>query len=107
MILYNVTINIDDEVQEEWLQWMKTFHIPDVMATGLFLEYKFNKVLTGEEEGGKTYAVQYLCRSMEAYRKYEREHAPKLQQEHTQKFSGKFAAFRTLMEVVDTDHDPR
>gem|GEM_PF-5619184 len=29
-ILYNVTINIDHNTSEEWLQWMKSTHIPDV-----------------------------------------------------------------------------
>ena len=37
MIVYNVTVNIDADVQERWIEWMKEVHIPDVMATGLFL----------------------------------------------------------------------
>ncbi|MEO8448027.1 MAG: DUF4286 family protein, partial [bacterium] len=28
MILYNVTVNVDDSVHDEWLEWMKTIHIP-------------------------------------------------------------------------------
>ena len=40
MILYNVTISIDTSVEEDWLQWMKEIHIPDVMNTGLFIDNK-------------------------------------------------------------------
>ncbi|MEO8589060.1 MAG: DUF4286 family protein, partial [Flavobacteriales bacterium] len=45
MILYNVTINIDLDVEREWLVWMKETHIPEVMATGLFLESRMFRVL--------------------------------------------------------------
>lgn len=98
MIIYNVTVNIDYDVHDEWLDWMRQVHIPDVMNTGKFIEAKISKVLA-EEEGGKTYAIQYLCESMATLDDYQINHAPRLQQEHTTKFSGKFVAFRTLLEV--------
>ena len=99
MILYNVTINIDDSVHEEWLEWMKNVHIPDVLATELFIENKIFKILT-EEGNENTYSIQYFLRSMEDYEKYKNEYAKKLQDEHTNKYKDKFVAFRTLMEMV-------
>lgn len=99
MILYNVTVSIDHDVAEEWLQWMKSTHIPDVMATGLFIENKIARILA-EEEGGKAYSIQYLLRSMDEYERYQEEHAPRLQAEHSQRYAGKFAAFRTLLHVI-------
>lgn len=104
MILYNVTVNIDASVHDEWVEWMKEVHIPDVMRTGKFIEHKFNRVRTGEEAGGFTYAIQYLAPDEESLRRYEEEDAPALQQEHKKKFEGHFAAFRTVMEVID--HSP-
>jgi predicted dinucleotide-binding enzyme len=101
MILYNVTVSIDDSVHDEWVEWMKEVHIPDVMNTGKFIEYKFNKVLSGDEEGGQTYAIQYLAPDEKAFHEYEAHHAPTLQEEHRRKFEGKFQAFRTLMRVID------
>jgi len=99
MILYNVTISIDATVEEEWLQWMKEIHIPDVMNTGLFIDNKICRI-HAEEEGGKSYSIQYLAKSWSEYNQYQDMFALKLQQEHTLKFSGKFAAFRTILEVV-------
>ena len=40
MILYNITVNIDHDIHQEWLVWMKDIHIPDVLSTGLFIENK-------------------------------------------------------------------
>ena len=99
MILYNVTINIDEDVQDEWLNWMKDTHIPDVMKTGLFLENRICRILA-EEEGGHSYAIQYLLASKANYDDYQSNHAANLQAEHNDKFNGKFAAFRTILEVI-------
>ena len=100
MILYNVTINIDDSVHAEWLEWMKSIHIPDVLATGLFIDNKIFKIMS-EDENGNTYSIQYFLNSMEDYKKYQEEFAKKLQEEHSGKYKNKFVAFRTIMESVD------
>ena len=99
MIIYNVTVVIDNDVSEEWLKWMKTKHIPDVMATGKFLDGKLSRILA-EEEGGKSYSIQYLCKDMESYEDYQKENAPALQKEHSDRYAGKFVAFRTLLNVL-------
>lgn len=99
MIIYNVTVNIENDVREEWLRWMKQKHIPDVMATGYFTEHRFCKVLVDEEQG-TTYSIQYSCESMEKLKAYQTNEAPRLQKEHTEKYGNKAVAFRTLLEMV-------
>lgn len=101
MILYNVTVNIDEAVHDEWLTWMKEIHIPEVMETGCFVENKLCRILA-EEEGGFAYSIQYFSPNMETYIQYQTEYAPALQEEHTKKYAGKFGAFRTLLEVIHT-----
>ena len=59
MILYNVTTNIHESVQDQWLSWMQTKHIPEILATKKFSSAKIVKVLIEEEMGGTTYSVQY------------------------------------------------
>lgn len=99
MIIYNVTINIDHEAHEQWLEWMRVVHIPEVMETGMFLDSKMSKILA-HEEGGLSYSIQYLMQDHETYQLYQEKYAPSLQKKHNQLFQGKFAAFRTIMEVV-------
>jgi hypothetical protein len=99
MIIYNVTVNIDDSVHEEWVKWMKEQHIPAVMATGYFLEYKMCRILV-EEESGTSYSIQYTCNNIDDLKEYQAKHAPRLQKEHAEKYKDKFVAFRTLLEVV-------
>lgn len=101
MIIYNVTVNIDHDSHDEWVRWMRDEHIPDVMATGYFLDNRFAKVLA-DDQGGVTYSIQYTCKSMLDLQEYQRDHAPRLQADHTKRFEGKFVAFRTLLEMVET-----
>ncbi len=98
MYIYNVTVTLEDSIHNEWLKWMKEVHVPDVMRTGLFVDNKICKLLTEEIE--TTYAIQYTFRTIEDLNKYQKEHAPKLQQAHKDKFKDKFAAFRTILEII-------
>lgn len=101
MILYNVTINVDESVHDEWLEWMTKKHIPDVLATGLFTDNKIYRILSEDKVNGNTYSIQYFCNSMYDYEKYRKEHAPRLQKEHSEKYKDKFVAFRTIMDSVE------
>lgn len=99
MIIYNVTVNIDENAKEEWLQWMVSQHIPNVLNTGLFTNARISRLLVEEEMGGHTFSIQYTLPSLINYELYQATYAAVLQQEHTDKFEGKFAAFRTIMKV--------
>ena len=103
-ILYNVTVKIDRESHEDWLNWMKSTHIPDVLNTGLFESHKMSRILGVDEREGITYAIQYVCRNMEDFEQYHNEFASKLQNDHATKFKDKYVAFRTIMNIVDESH---
>ncbi len=100
-IIYNVTTKIDASIQEEWLHWMKTAHIPDVMKTGKFLESKISRLLDVDETDGITYAIQYICEDMDAFMDYNTHHAEPLRAEYREKYKGKYVIFRTMMQVID------
>lgn len=99
MIIYNVTVSVDHEIADDWLNWMRSKHIPDVMATGMFIENRLLRVLTGENSGS-TFAVQYTCESHERLENYQTEFAPALQKEHLQRYGDKAVAFRTVLEIL-------
>ena len=99
-IIYNVTINIDDSVHDEWLAWIKE-HIPQVLATGKFADAKLTKVLVKEEMGGTTYSIQYKAHSRTALDAYYAEDAERLRGNGLKRFADKMLAFRTELEVID------
>jgi hypothetical protein len=99
MIIYNTTINIENDIKEEWLQWMKTVYVPEVLSTGYFIENMICKVLVNEEHG-TTYSVQYTCNSLAEYEEYKRLHAPRMKKQLADKYGSKLVAFKTLLEIV-------
>lgn len=98
-MFYNVTVSIDPSVESDWVTWMQTTHIPDVMKTGHFHRCYLSKVI-GNEVGECTFSVLYLAKSKNDFEQYIAHHAPRLQQEHTARYEGKFVAFRTNMELL-------
>ena len=101
MILYNVTVNVEQAIEQEWLQWMQNEHMLDVINTGLFQTAKIFRLLNIEQsEGTSTYAIQYFANSIDDYQTYERDHADALRQESATRFGNRTVAFRTLMEEV-------
>ena len=100
MILYNVTTSLEPAIADEWLDYMRSSHIPEVMETGFFLKSQLCRLLN-EEEGGITYAAQYYCLSVEQLEEYQRLCAPALRADLETRFAGQYASFRTVLEVVE------
>ena len=103
MLVYNVSARVEDEVAAEWLDWMKSVHIPEVMETGLFKDHALRLLLNDplrNDQGGSCYIIQYYAESLNDYQKYEQEYAPELQKKHKEKYGDKVLAFRTIMQDV-------
>ncbi|MGO1584537.1 DUF4286 family protein [Mesonia sp.] len=99
MYIYNVTINVLEEAHDDWLQWMKEEHIPQMLDTGKFIKALMTKVLVEEEMGGITYSVQYTTKDKATLEAYYEENANELRAA-SKRFKDKFVAFRTELEVV-------
>ena len=99
MHIYNVTINIDESVHDEWVKWMKEEHIPDMLSTGKFTQALMSRVLVKEAMGGITYAVQYQTKDENMLKQYYIEDAERLRKK-SKRFEGKAVYFRTEMEII-------
>ncbi|MCF6279689.1 MAG: DUF4286 family protein [Flavobacteriaceae bacterium] len=98
MYIYNVTINVDESIHNEWLKWIHN-HIPYVMATGRFESAKLTQVLVDEEMGGTTYSVQYRAKTRKDLDDYYKFDADRLRND-SKHFNGKFVAFRTELKII-------
>jgi len=100
MYIYNVTMNIEESVENQWLSWMNEIHIPQMLETGKFSKALMSKVLVEEEMGGITYSIQYTTDSRETLQKYYAEDAERLRKQVMELFAGKFVAFRTELAII-------
>lgn len=103
MIIYNVTINVDDSIHYDWLFWIKP-HIKDVLATGKFISAKMTKVLVEEDMDGTNYSIQYTAENRTNLDAYYAEDAPRLREKAIAKFGTKMLAFRTELLLIEEFH---
>ncbi len=98
MILYNVSVFVDEAIADEWLSWMKDRHIPDVMLTGCFTSYRIRRILDPVTSGRAGFNIQYAASTREDYERYRDEHAAALQADHTNRYAGRVEATRQLLD---------
>lgn len=100
MVVYNITTKVDHSIVSEWLRWEKEIHIPKIMATGFFTEYKFYLLLEHDDEGGQNFVIQFMSNSRKDYDTYLKQIAPVLQKEVLAKWGDKTVSFQTLLQNV-------
>ncbi|MEI6866405.1 DUF4286 family protein [Flavicella sp.] len=101
MYIYNITTNIEESVENDWLLWMQEIHIPEMLKTGKFLAAKMCKVLVKGDMGGATYSVQYTAETKEALESFYKEDSVDLKNKMNSKYTGKFVFFETEMKLID------
>jgi hypothetical protein len=95
MLIYNITVRVEQAIADEWLDWMLRVHIPEVMQTGCFVRYQLLKLLEQDESGGPTYVVQYYASSLEKYQEFLSH-----RKEFVNIWTDQIVSFRTIMEVL-------
>lgn len=100
MIIYNVTVKVENDIAEQWVKWMKEEHIPDLLHTKLISDARLCRLIDQEEADSTTYVAQYSCASMNEYNTYIDDYATDMRERAFKAFGNKFIAFRTVMEVL-------
>jgi len=100
MIVYNNTIKVEWPIVEEWLTWQLETHIPEVMFTGLFDDFKIYRLLEQDDSEGPTFVIQYFTSKEENYSRYISEFEMLLQQKAFEKWRNQFVSYSTSMKLV-------
>jgi hypothetical protein len=96
VITYRVSVDVPANVLVEWLSWMTSKHIPDVLSTGCFVGFSIHKVVDPNPDAA-TVVIDYFAACMDAYNRYSIEFAPALQAHHTQRYGALVSASRQLL----------
>lgn len=100
MIIYNVTVKVEQSIHDAWVDWLIREHIPEVLATGYFRENKVYRILAEDETDGISYSIQYFTDEMSKYFDYISLCAPELRKKGLDKWGDKFVSFRTVLREV-------
>ena len=100
-IVYNITVQPDQSVAEQWLQWQLLEQGPQVVATGCFTHFTVLRLLDVDEALGPTYAVQYHSNSIELYLRFVQEFEYLHSRGTTEKWGQQLVFFETIMQQVN------
>lgn len=101
MLLYNITFNIEPEIHETWLDWIRATYIPYVLETGHFTTHRIFKLLNETENQGITFSLQFFSTSLTDVETYLEKDAPEIVARHNEAFRYKHVSFMTILEAVE------
>lgn len=99
MYIYNITFNLEESIQHDWLAWMNVF-FKRTKSVGNFTAASIHLVMVKEEMGGVTYAVQFHTPSKEHLDQFMLQELVMLEDQLQQNFKGKYVFFHTELKVV-------
>lgn len=100
MIIYQVEVTVPKDFVEQWLDYMTSHHIDDVVNTGMFISSELVRVVDPSSDDHVVFRVRYTCDSNDKLTRYRSEFAPALMADHTQIFGERVSAVRTVTEQV-------
>ena len=100
MIIQNITYSINKDLEQDFLNWMQSVHIQNVMITGFPKSFKVMRLLTEVENGGATFSVQYNFDTMNNFEIFENVYFDDLNYEVDKRYRGKYVFFPSLLEEL-------
>ncbi|MEO7800874.1 MAG: DUF4286 family protein [Ginsengibacter sp.] len=100
MIVHNLSVKVDHQIEEAWLQWQQEEHIAEILKTQLFIDCKIFKLLNLEEDRSSTYIIQLSTDDRKKYELYQSKYAEDQRLKAFKKWGNAFIAYGTLMQQV-------
>lgn len=100
MLIYNTTFQVDEDVHEHFMIWIRECYIPEIMKEGTLHTPRICRILSHREEG-TCYSLQWEVSDSEALHRWFIKQGKNFNDELTKIFRDKVIGFPTLMEVVE------
>ena len=97
MIIYNVTCNIEDGVFNDWLEWIEEIYLPEVRNRDFFFDISVNELISSKDLG-RTFAIQFKCKSFSILNEYHNIYQNDIEKEHFNRFNSKVVLFSSILQ---------
>jgi len=105
MIVYEVNLQIDSNIREEYIPWLN-FHIREIVSLNGFrkaeLLEEMNEDQNPPQDGKINLIIHYELETYNDLKNYFDNHAQKMREEGMKKFGGKFTATRRILKDLET-----
>lgn len=95
MIAYEVTVDLSEELVASFVTYMRTRHIPQILATGCFAHAELDRA------SETRFRQRYLAATLADLERYLERHAPALREDFAKHFPTGTKITREIWEEVD------
>lgn len=100
MVILNTTYSVRTNLQDKWIEWMRSDFFPFLDSTGMVTQKVFSRVMVGEQGGSFSYSLQLHMESALDYQKFEQTYLPQCEAKLIKEFGTEVLAFTTLLKVL-------
>lgn len=100
MLIYNTTYHLEEEVEENFIIWLKEVLIPEVEQQEALRNPRICKILTAQEDGQVSYSLQWEVENSTILHRWHIKHGTHAKDQIKKIFQEKVLGFDTLMKKV-------
>lgn len=100
MLIYNTTFQMESDICDNFLIWLKEFYIFEVEKHGALKSPRLCRVLSHRDEGS-SYTLQWEVENSTLLHRWHLQQGVSLSEELLEIFDSKVIGFPTLMEVIE------
>jgi hypothetical protein len=100
MLIYNITFQVDDEVHDNFLIWIKEYYIPEIQKNDILKAPRLCRILSHHEDGN-AYSLQWEVESSGLLHRWYLEQGTLFTDELAKTFKDRVVGLPTLMEIVE------
>lgn len=100
MLIYNTTFQVDSDIHENFLIWLKECYVVEIEKNGILKSPRICKILSHRDQGS-SYSLQWEVENSTLLHRWHTEQGVRLNEELVKIFKNKVVGFPTLMEVIE------
>tara|TARA_Y100000766_G_C18874037_1_gene589809 strand:+ start:743 stop:1057 length:315 start_codon:yes stop_codon:yes gene_type:complete len=99
MIIYSITTAMEASIEKKWVEFMQKTQIPSIMNTGLFVDFRFVRIVPSQGVD-LSYNLQLRCKGYTELNQFRSKNEPIMENLIKQNFEGKYASFQSVLDEV-------
>ena len=101
MIVFNTTFHVEEDIQEEFIEYMLQEFIPASTKSGMLKFPRLARVFGKDEDEGLSFAMEFQVVDIVVMEKWKSEESNSVFAPLMDRFKEKMIGFSTLMQTID------
>lgn len=101
MIVFNTTFHVDEDIQEEFIEYMVKIFIPKSTKSGMLKSPRFAKVFGKDSDEGISFAMEFQVTDIVEMERWNSNESQSAFTPLMERFKEKMVGFSTLLQTIE------